>query len=134
MVKVIAISSFEHQGRRARGAEFEVSPQHADLLRARGLVKLCGNAVEGDAADSASGTGGGGGGGAADGGTAAGKVDGALLIRQKIPDAVAAISQVSDRTVLEAALTAEKSKGDKARAAVLDAIDSAMKAAPTLTE
>ena len=132
MVKVIAISSFEHQGRRARGAEFEVSPQHADLLRARGLVKLCGNAGEGDAADSASGTGGGG--GAADGGTAAGKVDGALLIRQKIPDAVAAISQVSDRAVLEAALTAEKAKGDKARAAVLDAIDSAMKAAATLAE
>ncbi len=132
MVKVIAISSFEHQGRRARGAEFEVSPQHADLLRARGLVKLGGNAVEGDAADSAPGTGGGG--SAADGGTAAGKVDGALLIRQKIPDAVAAISQVSDRTVLEAALTAEKAKGDKARAAVLDAIDSAMKAAATLTE
>ncbi len=133
MVKVIAISSFEHQGRRARGAEFEVSPQHADLLRARGLVKLCGNAVEGDAADSASGTGTGTG-GAADGGAAAGKVDGALLIRQKIPDAVAAISQVSDRTVLEAALTAEKAKGDKARAAVLDAIDSAMKAAANSTE
>lgn len=132
MVKVTAITSFEHQGRRERGAEFEVSPQHADLLRARGLVKVSGNAVGGGPVDTASGTGDGG--GAADDVASTGKADGALLIRQKIPDAVAAISKVSDKTVLEAALAAEKAKGEKARAAVLEAIDTAMKATAALAE
>ena len=45
MAKVIALTSFEHHGSRSRGAEFDVSNQHADLLVKRGLVNLAGEAA-----------------------------------------------------------------------------------------
>ncbi|WP_442246736.1 hypothetical protein ACS0OQ_13525 [Stenotrophomonas riyadhensis] len=114
MAKVIALTSFEHHGSRSRGAEFDVSTQHADLLVKRGLVKLAGEAT------------------AAGGGpvapTGAGN-DGAQLVRQKAADAIAAIASVNDLALLDAALKAETAKGEKARATVIEAIETAIKAA-----
>lgn len=114
MAKVIALTSFEHHGSRSRGAEFDVSNQHADLLAKRGLVKLAGNA-------------------AAAGGVPAAPTgaanDGAQLVRQKAADAIAAIAAVSDPALLDAALKAETGKGEKARATVIEAIETAIKAA-----
>ncbi|WP_277381616.1 hypothetical protein [Stenotrophomonas maltophilia] len=114
MAKVIALTSFEHHGSRSRGAEFDVSTQHADLLVKRGLVKMAGQAV------------------AASGGAAAatgGSNDGAQLVRQKAAEAIAAIAAVTDLELLDAALKAETSKGDKARATVVEAIEAAIKGA-----
>lgn len=115
MAKVIALTSFEHHGCRSRGAEFDVSTQHADLLVKRGLVKLAGEAA------------------AAAGGTVApngGVGEGSQLVRQKAADAIAAIASVTDIALLDAALKAETAKGDKARATVIEAIETAIKAAP----
>lgn len=114
MTKVIALTSFEHHGGRSRGAEFDVSNQHADLLVKRGLVKLAGEAAAA------------GGGPAAPTGAAN---DGAQLVRQKAADAIAAIAAVTDLELLDAALKAETAKGDKARATVVEAIEGAIKAA-----
>lgn len=114
MAKVIALTSFEHHGSRSRGAEFDVSNQHADLLVKRGLVKLAGEA---DAA---------GGGPAAPTG---GSNEGAQLVRQKAADAIAAITAVTDLEMLDAALKAETGKGEKSRATVIEAIEAAIKAA-----
>lgn len=114
MAKVIALTSFEHHGSRSRGAEFDVSNQHADLLVQRGLVKLAGKA------------------GAASGGSAAptgGSNEGAQLVRQKAADAIAAIAAVTDLEMLDAALKAETGKGEKSRATVIEAIEAAIKAA-----
>lgn len=115
MAKVIALTSFEHHGSRSRGAEFDVSTQHADLLVKRGLVKLAGHAAAAA----------GGGPTAATGGTN----DGAQLVRQKAVDAIAAIAAVTDLELLDAALKAETTKGEKARATVVEAIETAIKAA-----
>lgn len=114
MAKVIALTSFEHHGSRGRGAEFDVSTQHADLLVKRGLVKLAAPAVA-----------------AAGGSTSATGAtnDGAQLIRQKAADAIAAIAAVTDLELLAAALKAETTKGEKARATVVEAIETAIKAA-----
>lgn len=114
MPKVIALTSFEHHGSRSRGAKFDVSAQHADLLVKRGLAKL---ASEAEAAGS---------GPAAPTGETN---DGAQLVRQKAADAITAIAAVNDLTQLAAALKAETAKGDKARATVVDAIEIAIKAA-----
>mgnify|MGYP006949394682 CR=1 FL=1 len=114
MAKVIALTSFEHHGSRSRGAEFDVSNQHADLLVQRGLVKLAGKA------------------GAASGGPAAptgGSNEGAQLVRQKAADAIAAIAAVTDLEMLDAALKAETGKGEKSRATVIEAIEAAIQAA-----
>lgn len=40
MTRVIALQSMEHSGPRRRGEVFEVSPQAAAQLAARGLVRL----------------------------------------------------------------------------------------------
>jgi len=114
MAKVIALTSFEHHGSRSCGAQFDVSAQHADLLAKRGLVKLAGQAAP------------------AGGGPAAPTSesnDGAQLVRQKAADAIAAIGAVTDLARLDAALKAETAKGDKARATVVEAIETAIKAA-----
>jgi hypothetical protein len=114
MAKVIALTSFEHHGSRSRGAEFDVSTQHADLLVKRGLVKMAGHAA------------------AASGGptvATGGTNDGAQLVRQKAADAIAAIAAVTDLELLDAALKAETIKGEKARATVVEAIETAIKAA-----
>ncbi len=114
MAKVIALTSFEHHGSRSRGAEFDVSTQHADLLEKRGLVKLAGKSAD------------------AGGGPvvpAGGTSDGADLVRQKAADAIAAIAAVTDLELLGAALKAETGKGEKARATVIEAIETAIKAA-----
>ena len=114
MAKVIALTSFEHHGSRSRGAEFDVSTQHADLLIKRGLVKLAGQVA------------------AAGGGPVAptGAVDGgAQIVRQKAADAIAAIASVTDLALLDAALKAETAKCEKARATVIEAIETAIKAA-----
>ncbi|PTS71896.1 hypothetical protein [Stenotrophomonas sp. HMWF023] len=113
MAKVIALTSFEHHGSRRRGEEFDVSTQHADLLVKRCLVKLAGQAA------------------AAGGGLAAptgGASDGAQLVRQRAADAIAAIAAVTDIALLDAALKAETAKGEKARATVIEAIETAIKA------
>lgn len=111
MTKVKAISSFEHHGRRDRGAEFEVTPQHADLLAKRGLVKP----MSGAATDSGS------------------KKDsagaGASLVDQNAAATLAAIAKVSDVAMLADALSAEQAKGEKARKSVIEAISSAIAAA-----
>ncbi|TIE20996.1 hypothetical protein DI041_04025 [Stenotrophomonas maltophilia] len=114
MAKVIALTSFEHHGSRGRGAEFGVSTQHADLLVKRGLVKLAGQAAAagGDST-------------AATGRTS----EGAQLVRQKAADAIAAIAAVTDLELLAAALKAETTKGDKARATVVEAIETGINAA-----
>jgi len=39
-MKVEAIQSMHHNGHRARGDQFVVSPQHADQLIAKGLAKV----------------------------------------------------------------------------------------------
>lgn len=39
-VEVVALLGFEHNGTRQRGDSFQVSPLHADALKARGLVRL----------------------------------------------------------------------------------------------
>ncbi|WP_350260107.1 hypothetical protein [Stenotrophomonas riyadhensis] len=114
MAKVIALTSFEHHGSRSRGAEFDVSNQHADLLVKRGLVKLAGEAAVTGAGPAAPT-------GAADAG--------AQLVRQKASDAIAAIAAVTDLALLDAALKAETAKGEKARATVIEAIETAIKAA-----
>ncbi|HBG89335.1 MAG TPA: hypothetical protein DDX20_03960 [Stenotrophomonas sp.] len=114
MAKVIALTSFEHHGGRSRGAEFDVSNQHADLLVKRGLVKLAGEAAAA------------GGGPVAPTGAAN---DGAELVRQKAADAITAITAVTDLALLDAALKAEAAKGEKARATVIEAIETAIKAA-----
>lgn len=54
---------------------------------------------------------------------------GAALVRQKAAEAIAAISAVTDLALLDAALKAETAKGDKARATVVEAIETAIKAA-----
>ena len=113
MAKVIALTSFEHHGSRSRGAEFDVSNQHADLLLKRGLVNLAGEAAAA------------GGGPAAPTGAAK---DGAQLVRQKAADAITAIAAVTDLALLEAARKAETAKGEKARATVIEAIETAIKA------
>lgn len=113
MAKVIALTSFDHHGSRSRGAEFDVSTQHADLLVKRGLVKLAGQA---DAS------------GAGPVVPTGGTDDGAQLVRQKAADAIAAIAAVTDLELLDAALKAETAKGDKARATVIEAIGTAIKA------
>ncbi len=114
MAKVIALTSFEHHGSRGRGAEFEVSTQHADLLVKRGLVKLVGEEATASGGPVAP--------------TGAGD-DGAQLVRQKATDAIAAIASVTDLALLDAALKAETAKGEKARATVIEAIETAIKAA-----
>lgn len=114
MAKVVALTSFEHHGSRSRGAEFDVSTQHADLLVKRGLVKLAGKAAAAA------------GGPAATNGAAS---EGAQLVRQKAADAIAAIAAVTDLALLDAALKAETAKGEKARATVIEAIETAIKAA-----
>jgi len=114
MAKVIALTSFEHHGSRSRGAEFDVSTQHADLLVRRGLVRLPGEAAAAGSGPIAS--------------TGSTNV-GAQLVRQKAADAIAAIAAVTDLALLEAALKAETAKGDKARATVVEAIEAAVKAA-----
>jgi hypothetical protein len=55
---------------------------------------------------------------------------GAALVRQKAEKVIAAVAGVTDRATLEAARVAESAKGDKAREAVLSAIDAALAAAP----
>lgn len=114
MTKVKAISSFEHHGRRARGAEFEVTPQHADLLAKLGLVKPMSGAVtdSGSKKDSAG--------------------AGASLVEQNAAATLAAIAKVSDFAVLADALSAEQAKGEKARKSVIEAITSAIAAAQPL--
>ncbi|MBN4942016.1 hypothetical protein JY414_09335 [Stenotrophomonas maltophilia] len=114
MAKVIALTSFEHHGSRSRGAEFDVSNQHADLLVKRGLVKLAGEA---DAA------------GCGPAAPTGGSNEGAQLVRQKAADAIAAITAVTDLEMLDAALKAETGKGEKPRATVIEAIEAAIKAA-----
>lgn len=114
MAKVIALTSFEHHGSRSRGAQFDVSTQHADLLAKRGLVKLAGQSAPAGGSPAAS---------------TSETNDGAQLVRQKAADAVAAIAAVTDLARLDAALKAETSKGDKARATVVGAIETAIKAA-----
>ena len=42
MPMVRALRGFEHSGRRARGAEFQVSDQHAKQLQRAGLVEVMG--------------------------------------------------------------------------------------------
>ncbi|HFT6977389.1 hypothetical protein I5V28_05435 [Stenotrophomonas maltophilia] len=114
MAKVIALTSFEHHGSRSRGAEFDVSTQHADLLVKRGLVKLAGQTAAAGAGHS----------------PATGETkDGAQLVRQKAADAIVAIAAVTDLELLAAALEAETAKGEKARATVVEAIETAIKAA-----
>lgn len=114
MAKVIALTSFEHHGSRSRGAQFDVSTQHADLLAKRGLVQLAGEAAPA-------------GGGPA---TPTSETnDGAQLVRRKAADAIAAIAAVTDLALLDEALKAESAKGDKARATVLEALEAAIKAA-----
>lgn len=54
---------------------------------------------------------------------------GAALVRQKVEKVIAALAGVTDRATLEAALAAERAKGEKARATVIDAIETAIKAA-----
>lgn len=54
---------------------------------------------------------------------------GAALVRQKAADAIAAIAVVTDLALLDAALKAETAKGEKARATVVEAIETAIKAA-----
>lgn len=114
MAKVIALTSFEHHGSRSRGAEFDVSTQHADLLEKRGLVKLAGQSADAGGGPVAS---------------SGGNGDGADLVRQKAADAIAAIASVTDLALLGAALKAETGKGEKARATVIEAIETAIKAA-----
>lgn len=114
MAKVIALTSFEHHGSRSRGAQFDVSTQHADLLAKRGLVKLAGQSAPAGGSPAA---------------PASETNDGAQLVRQKAADAIAAIAAVTDLARLDAALTAETAKGDKARATVVEAIETAIKAA-----
>lgn len=46
MVHVEALQAMEHNGRRARGARFYVSPQQAEKLRDRRLVKVLGGMEE----------------------------------------------------------------------------------------
>ena len=114
MAKVIALTSFEHHGSRSRGAEFDVSNQHADLLVKRGLVKLAGEAAAAGGCPAAP--------------TGAAN-DGAQLVRQKAAAAIAAIAAVTDLEMLDAALKAEIGKGEKSRATVIEAIEVAIKAA-----
>jgi hypothetical protein len=111
MSKVIALTSFEHHGSRHRGAEFEVTPQHADLLAKRGLVKP----VSGAVTDS---------GGRKDPAGA-----GASLVDQNAAATLAAIAKVSDAGVLTDALVTEQAKGEKARKSVVEALTAAIAAA-----
>lgn len=110
MTRVKAISSFEHHGRRDRGAEFEVTPQHADLLAKRGLVKPLSGAVT----DSGS--------------SKNHAVDGASLVDQNAASTLAAIANVSDPGILGAALSTEQAKGEKARKSVVEALTAAIAA------
>lgn len=114
MAKVIALTSFEHHGSRSRGAEFDVSNQHADLLVKRGIVKLAGQAAAAGAGPVV---------------PTGGTDDGAQLVRQKAADAIAAIAAVTDLEMLDAAIKAETGKGEKSRATVIEAIEAAIKAA-----
>ncbi len=54
---------------------------------------------------------------------------GADLVRQKAADAITAIAAVTDLALLDAARKAETAKGEKARATVIEAIETAIKAA-----
>ncbi|WP_223484728.1 hypothetical protein [Stenotrophomonas indicatrix] len=117
MVEVTALTSFEHHGTRIRGANFEVSQQHASLLSARGLVKISAVAESAASASAASPV-----------------VSGAALVRQKPEKAIAALAAVTDRATLEDARSAEIAKGAKAREAVLGAIDAALAALPASQE
>jgi hypothetical protein len=119
MVKVRSLSSFEHYGPRPRGTEFEVNPQHAEVLVKRGLVGLVG-AAAGDAPVNT--------------GSVAVPVDGALLVRQKAVDAIAAVASVKDVAVLQQALAAEMAKVDKVRGTVIEAIEAAIKGAEATKE
>jgi len=121
MYEVRAIASFDHHGSRKVGERFKVgSERHAEDLARKGLVKVLG-AETLDAGGSATG-----------GGVTAptgGASDGAQLVRQKAADAIAAIAVVTDLALLDAALKAETAKGEKARATVVEAIETAIKAA-----
>ncbi|MBN5091690.1 hypothetical protein JY465_04350 [Stenotrophomonas maltophilia] len=66
---------------------------------------------------------------AANKGAPAAPEPGAALVRQKAADAIIAIAAVTDLALLDAALKAETAKGDKARATVIKAIETAIKAA-----
>lgn len=111
MIKVKAITSFEHNGRRDRGSEFDVTPQHADFLAKRGLVKLLGSAAtDGDSKKDRTGA-------------------GASIVDQNAAATLAAIANVSDAGVLADALSTEQAKGEKARKSVIEALTSAIAAA-----
>jgi len=56
MVQVEALQAMEHNGRRARGARFSVSPQQAIKLRDRRLVKVLGGLEEAENPRKAAGT------------------------------------------------------------------------------
>lgn len=111
MTKVKAITSFDHHGRRNRGAEFEVTPQHAQLLEKRGLVKPMTGAVtdSGSKKDAA--------------------IAGASLVDQNAAATLAAIAKVTEVGILADALSAEQAKGDKARKSVIEALTAAIAAA-----
>ncbi|MCU1123533.1 hypothetical protein ABK045_20195 [Stenotrophomonas pavanii] len=56
---------------------------------------------------------------------------GVALVRQKAEKVIAAVAHVTDRATLEDARAAEIAKGEKAREAVLAAIDAALAAMPS---
>lgn len=107
MIKVKALFSLEHYGRRDRGAEFAVSDQHAALLVKRGLA-----VVLDDATQSA--------------GVGVVGNAGAALVDQNAADVLSALAGVTDAQLLRNSLEAEQAKGDKARKTVLEALTTAI--------
>lgn len=111
MIKVKALFSLEHYGRRDRGAEFEVSDQHAALLVKRGLAVVLGGVTQRDEVG------------------VVGKA-GAVLVDQNAADVLSALAGITDAQLLRKALEAEHAKGDKARKTVLEALTSAIDTLP----
>lgn len=107
MIKVRALFSLEHCGRRDRGAEFEVSDQHAALLVKRGLAAVAQDVDVGVVGNA-----------------------GAALVDRNAADVLAALTLVTDAQLLRKALEAEQAKGEKARKTVLEALTSAIDALP----
>lgn len=111
MIKVKALFSLEHYGRRDRGAEFEVSDQHAPLLVKRGLAVVLGSEVQKADDDVVCKT-------------------GAMLVDQNAADVLSSLAGVTDAQLLGKALEAEQAKGDKARKTVVEALTSAIDMLP----
>jgi len=117
MYEVRAIASFDHHGSRKAGDRFTVGSQRqAEELKSKGLVEFLGGIPEAETTGT---------------GTAGSSSDstptpGEQFVDGNAPDVIASLAGQQDKSLLQAALDAEKAGKD--RKTVVEALEASLKA------